>query len=79
VDTRRYIENRSGFPEPELAKYRGTWVAFSCDGRRILASALDVDRVEDSLAALGQDPEQVVLESIDKVDKEISLGGGELS
>ena len=32
-----FLENRDRFPRAELARYRGQWLAFSGDGRRIIA------------------------------------------
>jgi hypothetical protein len=65
MDTRQLRENRSAFPVAELAKYRGQWVAFSSDGRRIVASAPDFAGLDAVLLALGEDPERVLLEFID--------------
>jgi hypothetical protein len=65
MDTRQLRENRSAFPAAELAKYRGQWVAFSMDGRRIVAGTPDFVELDALLLAMGQDPEQVALEYID--------------
>ena len=73
----QYRNNRLTFPPAELAKYRGHWVAFSPDGRRLLAGAEVLERLEEQLAALGEDPQQVVLEHIPGPDDDTSLGGAE--
>ena len=65
MDTRQLRENRSAYSAAELVKYRGQWVAFSRDGRRIVASALDFVELDALLLRMGEDPEQVVLEFID--------------
>ena len=62
---RTYDENRANFPAEELRKYDGQWIAFSADGRRIVASAEDLDSLEDRLAATGQDPEKLTFERVD--------------
>lgn len=65
MDTRQFRENRSAFSAAELAKYRGQWVAFSGDGRRVVASAPDFVELDALLLAMGEDPERVALEFID--------------
>ena len=61
----KYDENRANFPAEELRKYDGQWVAFSADGRRIVASAEDLDSLEDLLGVEGQDPEKLTFERVD--------------
>jgi hypothetical protein len=75
VDIRQFREGRSAFPWAELAKYRGNWVAFSMDGRRIVASAPDFLELDALLKAMGEDPERVGFEFIDFEDT--YLGGAE--
>ena len=65
MDTRQIRENRAAFPADELAKCRGQWVAFSRDGRRIIAAAPDLIELDALLVAQGEDPEQAALEFID--------------
>jgi hypothetical protein len=79
MDTRQFRKNRSTFPAPELAKYRGQWVAFSGDGRRIVAGAENLERLEEQLALLGEDPQQVGLEYIPGPEDDVYLGGAELT
>jgi hypothetical protein len=64
-------------PESELSKHRGRWVAFSADGGRIIASAVTLAELEAQLRALGQDPEEVLLECLPTGDFVVS--GSELS
>jgi hypothetical protein len=77
MNHRQFRANRSAFPPVELAKYRGQRVAFSPDGRRLLAGAEDLERLEEQLATLGEDPQQVVLEFVPGPDDDIFLGGAE--
>ncbi len=56
----QYHQNRRNFPQDELAKYAGQYVAFSGDGTRILASGDTMEAVEEQLVAAGIDPSQVV-------------------
>jgi hypothetical protein len=65
MDSRQLRENRAAFPAAELAKYRGQLVAFSLDGRRIVAGAPDLVELDARLLAMGEDPEQVALEYVD--------------
>jgi hypothetical protein len=46
-------------------RYHGNWVAFSEDGRRLLAAAPDFVELDSLLRAQGENPEQVALEFID--------------
>jgi hypothetical protein len=59
-----------------LTKYHGQWVAFSSDGRRIIASSEYLVTLDSLVVAAGADPEQVGLERIGLDD--ICLGGGEI-
>jgi hypothetical protein len=59
-DLRDYHKNRVAFPQEELAKYAGKFVAFSPDGTRILASGDTPEEMEAQLVALGIPPNQVV-------------------
>jgi hypothetical protein len=77
MNRQQYRTNRVTFPPAELGRYRGQWVAFSPDGRRILAGAEALERLEEQLAALGEDPQQVVLEHIPGPEDDTSLGGAE--
>lgn len=72
-DVRSYSENRSRVPPEELTRYAGNYVAWSPDGRQILAAGADPDLVEEQLAAAGLDPAAVVLGYVDRPD-EVFLG-----
>jgi hypothetical protein len=76
VNNQLYRENRSRFPLTELAKYQGQWVAFTLDGRRIIASSEDLATLDKLVIAAGEDPSKVALERIDL--EGTYLGGAEL-
>jgi hypothetical protein len=78
MNRQQYRANRAAFPPAELTRFLGQWVAFSPDGRRLLAGAQNLDRLEDQLAALGEDPQQVVFERIPGPEDDTCLGGAEL-
>jgi hypothetical protein len=59
-------------------KYRGSWVAFSADGCRIVGSGEAVEQVEERLAAAGEDAQRVVLEWVAGPEDDSRLGGGSL-
>jgi hypothetical protein len=77
VISQDYQANRGRFPLAELMKYRDQWVAFSLDGRQIIASSPELATLDDLIVAAGHDPEQVALERIDFGDT--CLGGAELA
>lgn len=77
MNPKEYRENRACFPLPELAKRNGQWVAFSLDGRRIIASSEDLVTLDRLIVAAGEDPEKVALERIEMEDT--YLGASELS
>src|SRR5947209_8626042 len=77
MNRQQYRNNRAAFPRAELARYRGQWVAFSPDGRRLLAGAEALERLEEQLAALGEDPQQVVLERVPGPEDDTCVGGAE--
>jgi hypothetical protein len=52
------------FPLEELSKHRGHWVAFSADGRRLIASGRTLAILEAQVRAAGEDPEEVLLERV---------------
>ena len=76
--TQEFRQNRSRFPREELAKYRGQWVAFSPDGRRIVASAETLEALHQRLQAAGENAQQLAFEGIPGPDDDISLGAAEL-
>jgi hypothetical protein len=68
-----YHQNRQKFPPEELSKYAGQYVAFSFDGKQILASGKNEDEVEARSQAAGIDPSQVVGSYVPSADQSILL------
>lgn len=75
--TKEFRQNRACFPLEELAKYRGQWVAFSPDGRSIVASAPTLGALFERLEAAGADVQQLPLEGVPGPDDDFFLGSEE--
>jgi hypothetical protein len=75
--TQEYRNNRALFPLAELAKYQGAWIAFSADGRHIVARGETVEQLEEEIAAQGENGQNVVLEWVPGSDDDSLLGAGE--
>ncbi len=73
---RAFREGRAQFPRADLANHVGEWVAFSADGRRLLAAAADLLDLERHLVRVGIDAREVVFEQV--VAEDSQLGGAEL-
>lgn len=73
-----YRENRAKFALDELRKRDGQWVAFSADGRRIVAGAATIAELADQVRAAQEDLQNVVLERIEMESQDINLGAAEL-
>jgi hypothetical protein len=65
IDARRFNENQRNFPAQELQRFAGQHIAWSQDGRRILASAPTMQALFEKLAEAGQPTNQVVLDYVD--------------
>ncbi len=76
--TKSYRQNRDRIPINELRRYDGQWVAFSSDGRQIVASGDSVRQLSDRLDAVREDIQDVVLERIELDNGEIQIGGAGL-
>lgn len=76
--TQEFWENRALFPCDELAKYRGQWVAFSADGRRIVAGAETLEELEERLDAAGEDAQRLMFEGIPGPEDDTFFGAEEL-
>jgi hypothetical protein len=77
VNSQEYRQNRARFLLAELIRYNGQWVAFSRDGRRVIASNDDLAELDSLVMAAGEDPEQMAFERIELED--VYLGGAEIS
>ena len=75
--TQEYRNNRAQFIRAELVKYQGAWVAFSADGRRIVARGETVEQLEQEIAARGENSQNVVLEWLPGTEDDSLLGAGE--
>jgi hypothetical protein len=73
-----YRENRAKFSLEELQKFDGQWVAFSNDGRRIVASAPTIADLASQIRTANNSLQDVVLERIEMDSLEVHLGGAEL-
>lgn len=71
-----YETNRDQFTIEQLEPYNGQWVAFSMDGKRIVAAAPDLLELDQKVVAAGENPENVALQFID-LSPDISPGGGQ--
>jgi len=60
--------NANEFPHDELAKYSGRFIAWSMDGKQILASGEDYEEVDRNLKAAGIDPSQAVHDYVEPLD-----------
>ena len=60
----QFVKNRNAFPADELDRYTGKHVAWSPDGKRILASDPDPLKVLAAVKALGYDPAETPIEDI---------------
>jgi Family of unknown function (DUF5678) len=76
--TKTYRQNRAKFSRDELDQYDGKWVAFSADGQRIVASGTNIKELSDQIRGANEDPQDVVMERIEKETDEVHLGAAEL-
>ena len=73
-DLKDFDENWRSFPPEKLVPYQGKYVAWSPDGKQILASGDSEEEMEERLPEGNIDPSQVVGEYI--VPADITLLGG---
>ena len=73
-----YRENRLRFPLEELRKFDHQWVAFSADGRRVVASGASIADLVKQASLTNMKLHDLVLERIELEGWEIQLGGAEL-
>jgi Family of unknown function (DUF5678) len=73
----QFLANREQFPPGELAKYAGKYIAWSPDGKRILASDDDLEKVAAAVEDQGYDSSEIVLSSVPFPD-EVVTGGSVL-
>lgn len=75
MDMREFLKNRNQYSPAELERYAGTYIAWSPDGKRIIASDTDPMKVVAAVRSSGYDPEECVLSSVPSPE-EVVLGGG---
>ncbi len=79
MDMQDYLKNRHQFPQDELERYAGQYVAWSPDGTQILASKDDPGQVIEAVKALGYDPGETVISYVPSTDETLlasQTGGG---
>ena len=75
MDMREFVTNRSKVPPAELESYAGKYVAWSPDGKRIIAADDDPLKVVAAVKSAGYDSAECVISSI-PAPEEVILGGG---
>ena len=75
MNMREFLRNRPLVSPVEVEKYAGKYVAWSPDGKRILAADDDPMKVVAALKTAGFDPADCVLSSVPACE-EVVLGGG---
>src|SRR5204862_389661 len=68
ADLSLFEDNRSKYPPGQLVRYAGLFVAWSLDGRQIVASGEDRAALKQGLQAAGIAADQVVFDYIDPPD-----------
>jgi hypothetical protein len=77
MNTLEYRTNRAQFPREELAKHCGQWIAFSLDGKRVVAGDAELERLGEGLRARGVDLQRVVFEYVPGPEDDTTLDGVE--
>jgi hypothetical protein len=77
MNTQEYRTNRAQFPRDELARHHGQWIAFSLDGRSVVAGDEELERLGERLRACGVDLQQVVFEYVPGSEDDSTLDGVE--
>jgi hypothetical protein len=75
INGAKFIDNFNKFPQEELEKYRGQWVAWNSDATAILAGTTNPSTqvLIDLVRAAGHDPRQCVFDYIPGPDEEASM------
>jgi hypothetical protein len=74
IDINEFRRNQSLFPPEELAQYHGQYVAWSDDGRHILASDIDPLRLDALQRDAGYDPSELLVSRV-AIPEEVSWNG----
>jgi hypothetical protein len=75
MDMREFLTNRTQVSPAEIEKYAGKYVAWSPDGKQIIAANEDPLQVVAAVKSAGYDPAECVLSSVPAIE-EVVLGGG---
>lgn len=75
MNMREFLTNRTQVSPAELEKYAGKYVAWSPDGKQIIAADDDPIQVVAAVRSAGYDLEECVLSSV-PAPEEVVLGGG---
>jgi hypothetical protein len=75
MNMREFLKNRSQFSPAELERHAGKYVAWSPDGKQIIAADDDPMKVVAAVKSAGYDPAECVLSSV-PAREEVVLGGG---
>lgn len=79
TSTQEYQNNREKFTLEQLRQHDGEWVAFSADGKRLVASAPSIADLSAKLHLAQLKLHDIVLEHIEIDSAEIQLGAAELT
>jgi hypothetical protein len=71
MNMQEYLKNRQQFPLEQLASHRGEYVAWSPDGKRIVASSGTLEGLDDLVRAAGEEPSECIVEGIPDADSVI--------
>jgi hypothetical protein len=75
MDMREFMKNRAQVSPAEVDQYAGNYIAWSPDGKCIIAADQDPMKVIAMVKAAGFDPTECVLSSVPAAE-EVVLGGG---
>ena len=75
MDMREFLKNRNLYPPTELEKYAGKYIAWSPDGKKIIAADADPMKVVAAVQSAGYDSDECVLSAV-PLPEEVVLGGG---
>lgn len=75
MDMHEFETNRRQFPPEELAKYAGKYIAWSPNGKSIVASNDDPLQLDPAIQSAGYDPADCVISCV-PLPNEVIIGGG---
>lgn len=77
MDMYEFDKNRAAFPPEKLIQYRGRHIAWSPDGKRIVARDENPLGLYEQVIALGYDPSEVLFSYVPEEDGDL-VGGSSL-